>query len=99
MSAYIASGRLVSPFEFVKADVDKLAGRLKKRIGMNAEQKSFLALAADAIDNILQVRSHNRDHGDGTITFVEPKRILLCGPGGAGKTELVAQIPSPALLP
>jgi len=37
MSAYIASGRLVSPFEFAKADVDKLAGRQKKRIGMNAE--------------------------------------------------------------
>ena len=37
---------------------------------------------------------HIRVLGDGTVTYIQPQHILICYPGGAGGTELVANVKS-----
>ena len=71
---------------FVLAAAKAYATRDKNPIVFNDEQMEVLAVVAQALDGLLKLKHQSVETA---LEEVKPVRILLCGQGGSGKTELV----------
>ena len=91
--ARFVDGRPLFPAAFARDLIDDLARREKNPVTLNAEQEDFLAVVAAKMQSLVDAERG----ATSTVGEMQPEpgsekpcRILLCGPGGAGKTEVVA---------
>ena len=73
--------------EYVDAAIKRL-GTGSRPVFLNQEQRDFLALVTAHIRDWEEYIAAKQRH-DLEAVEPEPMRILLCGPGGAGKSELI----------
>eukprot|EP00972_Heterocapsa_arctica_P032800 4828652-Heterocapsa_arctica.AAC.1 len=96
-AARFVDGVNVSPALFARALMNDLANRDKNPVKLNAEQEDFLAVVAAKMQEVVDVERGSQHTGSGDQAAgpsgcVEPCCVLLCGPGGSGKTEVVSII-------
>lgn len=96
-AARFVDGVNVSPALFARALMNDLANRDQNPVKLNAEQEDFLAVVAAKMQEVVDVERGSQHTGSGDQAAgpsgcVEPCCVLLCGPGGSGKTEVVSII-------
>ena len=69
-------------------EATKRLGEGKKPVVLNQEQREFLALVASHCQDWQEYQLAKAKHEFDAIEPA-PMRVLLCGPGGAGKSELI----------
>jgi ASC-1-like (ASCH) protein len=73
--------------EYVEAAIRQL-GTGRRPVFLNQEQRDFLALVTSHVRDWEEYLAAKQRH-DLEAVEPEPMRVLLCGPGGAGKSELI----------